>query len=209
MHNCPQVLWMTTKKSMSYYYSLNCDLFLPRFVESRSKHTQEALKEYVVIVNKLLHGFNFYSGGVKSFMSLMHKTKLLVSVLLEVEWGRWIRKWVDRRAGTGKCGGEGRGWQCERQLFFPILPLPFLWWILPSRAYVSALGFLDGLKEQGVLDCTTYFSSLSGSSWLVAPLSDSFWVLFFSSLSLSYSSLFPLSPPLISSLFSLSWYHLN
>lgn len=66
---------------------------------------------------------------------------------------------------------------------------PFLWWILPSRAYVSALGFLDGLKEQGVLDCTTYFSSLSGSSWLVAPLSDSFWVLFFSSLSLLLLSL--------------------
>lgn len=37
------------------------------------------------------------------------------------------------------------------------------------RAMVLTLGFLKGLHETGLLDCTMYMAGLSGSSWAIAP----------------------------------------
>lgn len=37
------------------------------------------------------------------------------------------------------------------------------------RAMVLTLGFLKGLEDIGLLDCTTYMSGLSGSTWAMAP----------------------------------------
>jgi phospholipase A2 len=37
-----------------------------------------------------------------------------------------------------------------------------------SRAMVSAIGMLDGLKSNGLLDCMTYVSGLSGSTWAMS-----------------------------------------
>lgn len=37
------------------------------------------------------------------------------------------------------------------------------------RAMVLTLGFLKGLQDTGLLDCTMYMTGLSGSSWAIAP----------------------------------------
>jgi hypothetical protein len=37
------------------------------------------------------------------------------------------------------------------------------------RAMVASLGFLEGLNDIGLLDCITYISCLSGSTWAIAP----------------------------------------
>ncbi len=37
------------------------------------------------------------------------------------------------------------------------------------RAMVLTFGFLKGLQDVGLLDCTTYMAGLSGSSWAMAP----------------------------------------
>jgi len=43
------------------------------------------------------------------------------------------------------------------------------------RAMVASLGTLVGLKKSGLLDTITYISSLSGSTWAVAPWMNSNW----------------------------------
>ena len=38
------------------------------------------------------------------------------------------------------------------------------------RSMISSLGFMQGAQEAGILDLSSYFASLSGSTWMMAPL---------------------------------------
>jgi len=148
---------------------------------------------YLTIKNLSLKGYNstqwFNIKPIKQFFKPSTIQKVIKPTIPQIEQNPYKDKVAFVRQGNNLCKEEEafriRRRNHVKNALENLLHIPVSYYHTPTislvlsgggvRSMVASLGTLVGLKRAGILDTITYISSLSGSTWAVAPWMNSNW----------------------------------